>query len=70
MLAERTVTQGAPWLKDLSVLLEGLGREATLEFDLRFTDRDGGTFRVPADLLLGVADPTFTIWTITAAPRA
>jgi arylsulfatase A-like enzyme len=57
-LAERTVNPRAShgW-KDLSVSLEGLGREATLEFELRFTDRDGRDIPLPADLLLGVADP-------------
>jgi arylsulfatase A-like enzyme len=59
VLAERTVNpRAAQGWKDLSVPLEGLGRETTLEFDLRFTDRDGRDIPLPADLLLGAADPT------------
>jgi arylsulfatase A-like enzyme len=59
LLVERTINPRAShgW-KDLSLPLEGLGREATLEFDLRFTDRDARDLPLPADLLLGVADPT------------
>jgi arylsulfatase A-like enzyme len=58
-LVERTVNPRAShgW-KDISVPLDGLGRETTLEIDLRFTDRDGRDIPRPADLLLGVADPT------------
>ena len=58
-LDERTINPRAShgW-KDVSLALEGLGREATLDFDLRFTDRDGRDIPLPADLLLGVADPT------------
>jgi len=59
VLAERTLNpRAAHGWKDVSLPLEGLGREATLEFDLRFTDRDGRDLPLPADLLLGVADPT------------
>jgi arylsulfatase A-like enzyme len=58
-IAERTVNpRAAHGWRDVSVPLEGLGREATLEFDLRFTDRDARDIPLPADLLLGVADPT------------
>jgi len=58
-IAERTVNpRAAHGWRDMSVSLEGLGREATLEFDLRFTDRDARDIPLPADLLLGVADPT------------
>jgi len=58
-IAERTVNpRAAHGWRDVSVPLEGLGREATLEFDLRFTDRDAKDIPLPADLLLGVADPT------------
>ena len=58
-LVERTINPRAShgW-KDVSVALDGLGREATLQFDLRFTDREGRDIARPADLLLGVADPT------------
>src|SRR6185503_15652791 len=58
-LVERTVNPRAShgW-KDVSVALDGLGRETTLELDLRFTDRDGRDIAKPADLLLGVAEPT------------
>jgi hypothetical protein len=58
-IAERTVNPRAShgW-RDVSVPLEGLGREATIEFQLRFTDRDAKDIPPPADLLLGVADPT------------
>src|SRR6185295_5721141 len=58
-VSERTVNPRAShgW-KDLSLPLEGLGREATIGFELRFTDRDGRDIPLPADLLLGVADPT------------
>ena len=58
-VAERTVNPRAShgW-KDISVPLEGLGREATLDFELRFTDRDARDIAQPEDVLLGVADPT------------
>ena len=57
-LAERTINpRAAHGWKDVSIPLGGLGRETTLEFDLRFTDRDGRDIPRPADLLLGVADP-------------
>jgi len=57
-IAERTLNPRAShgW-KDLSVPLEGLGGEATLQFDLRFTDKDGHDIPQPAEMLLGVADP-------------
>jgi arylsulfatase A-like enzyme len=44
--------------KDMSLQLDGLGGEATIEFEMRFTDRDGRDIPQPAELLLGVADPT------------
>jgi len=58
-IAERTINpRAAHGWRDVSVRLEGLGREATLEFDLRFTDRDARDIPLPAGLLLGLADPT------------
>jgi arylsulfatase A-like enzyme len=42
---------------DVSVPLEGLGRETTLEFDVSLTDRDGHPIETPRELLVGVADP-------------
>jgi arylsulfatase A-like enzyme len=58
-VVERTVNPRASlgW-RDVSVPLEGLGSETTLEFELRFTDRDARDIPQPADVLLGVADPT------------
>ena len=58
-VAERTVNPRAShgW-NDISIPLEGLGREATLEFGMRFTDRDARDIPQPPDVLLGVADPT------------
>jgi arylsulfatase A-like enzyme len=44
--------------RDVGVSLEGLGREATLEFDLRLVDGGGRTIEAPRDLLIGVAEPT------------
>ncbi len=44
--------------RDVSLELEGLGSHATLEFELRFTDRDGRDIPQPPALLLGVAEPT------------
>src|SRR5215470_12916345 len=44
--------------RDFSLPLEGLGRETTLDFELRLTDRDGVDIAWPAGLLLGVSDPT------------
>jgi len=57
-LTERTVNPRAShgW-KDISIPLDGLGREAIIEFEMRFTDRDGRDIPQPADVLLGVADP-------------
>jgi arylsulfatase A-like enzyme len=59
VLAERTLNpRAARGWRDVAVPLEGGGGEATLEFDLRFTDRDGAPIPLPAGMLLGVADPT------------
>lgn len=44
--------------RDVSLDLAGLGRRATLEFELRCTDRDGHDLPQPKGLLLGVAEPT------------
>jgi arylsulfatase A-like enzyme len=59
VLAERTLNPRAAraW-RDVALPLEGLGREATLEFDLRLTDREGRTIPPPAGLSLGIAEPT------------
>ncbi len=59
LLVERTLNPRAlhGW-RDLSLPLEGLGREATLDLGLRLTDRDGRDVPQPADLRLAVADPT------------
>src|SRR6185503_1156669 len=43
--------------RDVSVPLDGLGQETTLQFDLRLTDRYDKPIPAPADLLLGVAEP-------------
>jgi arylsulfatase A-like enzyme len=57
-VAQRTLNpRAARGWRDVSVPLDG-GREATLEFDLRFTDRDGGALPTPAGMMLGIADPT------------
>ena len=48
------VSQG--W-RDVSVALDGLGREADLAFELRLADRWGKDVAVPPDLFLAVADP-------------
>ncbi len=58
VLAEKSLNpRAAHGFRDVAVPLEGLGRETTLEFDLRLTDRDGRAVTPPPDLLLGVADP-------------
>src|SRR5438552_9777591 len=58
-VAERTLNPRArhEW-RDASVPLEGLGRRAKLDFDLRLSDRDGRPIAAPAGLVLGVAEPT------------
>jgi arylsulfatase A-like enzyme len=58
VLAERTLNPRAAldW-RDLSLPLEGLGREAELSFELRLTDRDGRDVSRPPELLLAVSDP-------------
>jgi arylsulfatase A-like enzyme len=59
VIAERTLNpRVARGWRDVSVPLEGLGRETTLELDLRLTDRDGHAVPAPPDLLLGVGEPT------------
>jgi arylsulfatase A-like enzyme len=59
VLAERTLNpRAARGWRDVSVPLERIGRKATLEFELRFTDRAGAPIPLPAGMLLGVADPT------------
>src|SRR5207245_9845554 len=57
-LVERTLNPRAlrEW-RDVSLPLEGLGRHARLEFDLRLTDRDGRAIPAPAGLRLGVGAP-------------
>jgi arylsulfatase A-like enzyme len=58
VLVERTLNPRAlrDW-RDVSVPLEGGARRATIAFDLRFTDRDGGPLPIPPGLVLGVGDP-------------
>ena len=46
-----------PGWRDVSVPLEGLGRRATLSFDLRLTERDGREITPPPGLLLALSDP-------------
>jgi arylsulfatase A-like enzyme len=59
VLAGRTLNpRVARGWRDVSVPLEGLGRETTLTLELRFTDRDGREISVPPGFLLGVSDPT------------
>jgi arylsulfatase A-like enzyme len=59
VLAERTLNpRAARGWRDVSLSLDGVGPEDTLEFDLRFTDRDGRAIPLPPGMLLGVADPT------------
>jgi arylsulfatase A-like enzyme len=43
--------------RDVSVELDGLGRETTLAFELRLADRFGANIPVPADLVLAISDP-------------
>jgi arylsulfatase A-like enzyme len=58
-LAQRTLNpRAARGWRGVSLPLDGVPREATLEFDLRFTDRDGAPIPLPAGMMLGVADPT------------
>jgi choline-sulfatase len=59
ILAERTLNPRAAraW-RDVALPLEGLGREATLEFDLRLTDREGRPIPAPEGLAIGIAEPT------------
>jgi arylsulfatase A-like enzyme len=57
-LVQRTLNpRVAHGWRDVSVPLDDLGRTATLDFELRFTDRDGNPLAQPPELLLGVADP-------------
>ena len=57
-VAERNLNPRAlkDW-RDLSVPLEGLGRQATLEFDFQLTDREGRPIARPSGLVLAVSDP-------------
>lgn len=58
VLFERTLNpRAAAGWKDVSLPLERQGGHATLEFDLRLTDREGRDIPRPAGLMLGVADP-------------
>jgi arylsulfatase A-like enzyme len=58
-VAQRTLNpRAARGWRDVSLPLDGAARDATLEFDLRFTDRDGASIPLPAGMMLGVADPT------------
>ena len=43
--------------RDVSLPLEGLGREAGLEFEIALSERDGRPLAPPPGLLLAVADP-------------
>jgi arylsulfatase A-like enzyme len=58
LLADRKLNPRAAlgW-RDVSVPFDDLGREATLAFELRLTDRWGQDVPVPHDLFLGVAEP-------------
>lgn len=59
LLDERRLNpRAARGWRDVSLELDGLGRRATLEFELRFTDRDGRDIPQPNELLLGVSEPT------------
>ena len=59
VLLEHTLNPRAArsW-RDFTVPVEGLGRQATIAFELRLTDRDGADVAWPPGLVLGVSDPT------------
>jgi arylsulfatase A-like enzyme len=58
VLAERTLNpRMARGWRDVSVPLDGLGWQATLDFEMRLTDREGKPVTPPPGLLLGVAEP-------------
>jgi arylsulfatase A-like enzyme len=44
--------------REVSLPLEGLGRETLLDFSLALNDREGRPVERPGELLLGVAEPT------------
>jgi arylsulfatase A-like enzyme len=58
VLTERTLNPRAAraW-RDVSLPLEDLGGEATLEFHVRLTDREAREIPVPEGLSLGIAEP-------------
>jgi arylsulfatase A-like enzyme len=58
VLAERKINPRElhGW-RDVSVPLEGLGRRASLRFDMRLTEKDGTALEPPAGLVLAVSDP-------------
>ena len=59
LLAERSINpRAARGWREVSLPLKGQGGQATLEFDIRLTDRNWNTIDAPKDLLLAVADPT------------
>jgi arylsulfatase A-like enzyme len=59
VVADKTLNpRAAHGWRDVSVPLEDLGSRATLAFDLRLADREGGTLSAPSGLVLAVADPT------------
>jgi arylsulfatase A-like enzyme len=56
---ERTLNpRAARGFRDVSLALDGLGRQTVLEFELRVTDRDARPLEAPPGLLFGVAEPT------------
>ncbi len=58
-LDERTLNpREARGFRDVSLVLAGLGREATIEFDVRLTDRQGRTLPTPPQLQAGFGEPT------------
>ena len=59
-LWDRRLNPRAPEMRgwrNASVPLQGLGRRAELEFDLRLTDKDGNTVAAPPGLVLAVGEP-------------
>ena len=58
LLVERTLNPRAlrGW-RDMSFVLEGLGREASIVFSLALTDRAGQPIAVPPGMTLAISDP-------------
>jgi arylsulfatase A-like enzyme len=57
LLDRRVNPRVARGWRDVSLPLDGLGREAALAFELRLTDRAGKEMATPAGLVLAVSEP-------------